>query len=96
MISPSPFLPDWLRQPRYHHQYLPDRLEYEPGALDRASLDHLRKLGHPLREIRPYGNMQIIVWDKRRGQLQAVSDPRSTGEGKVVLGVPVTPDATDR
>ncbi len=87
---------DWLRQPRYHHQYLPDRLEYEPGALDRTNLDHLRKLGHPLREIRPYGNMQIIVWDKRRGRLQAVSDPRGGGEGKVVLGEPVKPAAADR
>lgn len=85
---------DWLRQPRYHHQYLPDRVEYEPGALDRANLEHLRKLGHPLREIRPYGNMQMIVWDKRRARLQALADPRSAGEGRVVLGAPVMPAAS--
>jgi gamma-glutamyltranspeptidase/glutathione hydrolase len=82
----------WVKQPRFHHQYLPDRVEYEPEAIDRATLEHLRKLGHPLREIRPYGNMQLIVWDKRRNRLQAVSDPRSGGEGRVETGEAVAPD----
>ncbi|MEK7840315.1 MAG: gamma-glutamyltransferase, partial [Pseudomonadota bacterium] len=86
----------WVRKPRFHHQYLPDRVEYEPGALDRAGREHLKKLGHLQRELRPYGNMQIVVWDKRLGRLQAASDPRGGGEGKVVLGEPVKPAAADR
>jgi gamma-glutamyltranspeptidase / glutathione hydrolase len=30
-------LEEWIAQPRIHHQYLPDRLEFESGALSESS-----------------------------------------------------------
>ncbi len=73
---------DWVALPRFHHQYLPDVVEFEPDAFDQAQLDALRALGHRLkRRARPYGNMQIVTWDKSTNRLQAASDPR--GEGAV-------------
>ena len=51
--------------PRYHHQYLPDRLEVEPERFPSAVLDELQLFGHVIRvNERPWGNMQA-VWIER-------------------------------
>ena len=73
--------------PRYHHQYLPDQVEYEAGGLDKDTQAALMAKGHKLNESkRRYGNMHAITWDKTRGEVQAASDPR--GEGKAEVWVP--------
>ena len=70
--------------PRLHHQYLPDAVVFEPGALDateRAALEHL---GHKLREGRgTWGNTQVVTWDFASGKVEAASDPRGFGAGLV-------------
>ncbi len=67
--------------PRFHHQYLPDRVQYEPGALARDVAKHLRKLGHNLqRQERAYGNMHIVIQDENG--VQAASDPRGRGQAQ--------------
>jgi gamma-glutamyltranspeptidase/glutathione hydrolase len=71
-----------VRLPRFHHQYLPDRLTLEPGALSEEQLTELQFLGHVLQpedNRTTYGNMQVVVWDKRRQMVQAASDPRGIG-----------------
>jgi gamma-glutamyltranspeptidase/glutathione hydrolase len=73
---------DWVALPRFHHQYLPDVVQFEPRAFQQAEIEALRRLGHRLkRRKRPYGNMQIVAWDKETNRLDAASDPR--GEGAV-------------
>ncbi len=70
--------------PRIHHQYLPDVLQYEPGALDGDETAALAKLGYRLREsTRRWGNMQVVTWDYASGRVEAASDPRGEGEGQV-------------
>ena len=70
---------------RFHHQYLPDRIELEAGALDPAAIEELRARGHVLREIDDgYGNMQVVSWDLSNGTVTAASDPRGIGHGAVV------------
>ena len=70
--------------PRYHHQYLPDAISFEPGALTPPVQHRLRAFGHKLQpRERPYGNMQIIVHDRRRRTLDAASDPRGAGRALV-------------
>ncbi|MGD9598079.1 MAG: gamma-glutamyltransferase [Steroidobacteraceae bacterium] len=70
--------------PRIHHQYLPDVLQYEPGALDGDEIAALAKLGYRLREsTRRWGNMQVVTWDYASGRVEAASDPRGEGEGQV-------------
>ena len=71
---------------RFHHQYLPDSLFYEPGAFSPAVADELTLMGHHLAPLKDtYGNMQVIVQDKRSGALQAASDPRGIGKAEVAL-----------
>ena len=65
---------------RFHHQYLPDRVEVEPGALPPEVVDELARRGHSIRVLDdPYGNMQAIVWDIAADRLDAAADPRGIG-----------------
>lgn len=72
-----------VKKGRYHHQYLPDVLSFEPGALSAEEQATLKKFGHNLRESRQPGNMQIVTWDYKTGAVKAVSDPRGVGVGVV-------------
>lgn len=70
----------WVAAPRFHHQYLPDLIEYEPGALAEPELRALTEFGHGLKETeRRYGNMQAILWERNSGRVRAASDPRGEG-----------------
>jgi gamma-glutamyltranspeptidase/glutathione hydrolase len=74
----------WVTRPRFHHQFLPDRVEYEPGALSETVLEALKARGHVLHPLdTPYGNMQALVWDRREGSVRAASDPRGLGAAEV-------------
>lgn len=65
---------------RYHHQYLPDVVEYEPGALSEATMAGLRQLGHKLKNVgRQYGDMHAIVFDRADNDVEAAADPRGMG-----------------
>ena len=76
----------WVGLPRFHHQYLPDVVQFEPGAFDAALLEALEKRGHKLKPLdSSYGNMQAIYWDRKTGQVFAASDPRGGGEARVGL-----------
>jgi len=75
---------DWVTRPRFHHQYLPDRLQLEPGALPAEQAAALERRGHVLdpRE-RPWGNMQAILRSAATGAVSAASDPRGIGSAEV-------------
>jgi gamma-glutamyltranspeptidase/glutathione hydrolase len=75
----------WVSRPRFHHQYLPDAVQYEPGAFDRALIEGLTARGHHLEALdSPYGNMQAIYWDKKGRRVYAASDPRGLGAAQVM------------
>ncbi len=70
---------------RFHHQYLPDEISFEPGVFDVSLVEVLHKLGHQTRELdSDYGNMQVIVLDKNSGQIDAASDGRGIGSVQVL------------
>ncbi|HYE34542.1 gamma-glutamyltransferase [Methylocaldum sp.] len=74
----------WVSVPRFHHQYLPDIIQYEPGGLTETEYTGLKKLGHELKQVdRRYGDMQAILWDKNTNRLYAASDPRGEGLARV-------------
>lgn len=69
---------------RYHHQYLPDHIQYEDGALSPVRMRHLEQRGHRLHPVsRDYGNMQLVVWDRQKNRLEAAADPRGIGSAEV-------------
>ncbi len=70
--------------PRYHHQYLPDTVFYEPQAVADDVVSELEAMGHALKEADSrWGNMHVVVWDKQTQQMDAASDSR--GGGKAVI-----------
>jgi len=69
--------------PRYHHQYLPDRVQVEPGGFSDRWLAGLRSRGHTVEVYRrKWGNMQAVFVDAQSGEREVANDPRGS-EGVV-------------
>lgn len=63
--------------PRFHHQYLPDAISAEAGAIAKEDAAALRERGHVVSDgERPWGNMNLVIWDRTSNTLSAGSDPR--------------------
>jgi len=74
---------DWVSAPRFHHQFLPDVVQYEAGAFSDAVAAELKRRGHQLKQMkRRYGNMQAILLNRNSGRVTGIADPR--GEGAAV------------
>ena len=70
---------------RYHHQFEPDAVTYEPEAFSPEEIEILRGLGHNLKPRGgPYGNMQAVYWDRGSKAVRAASDPRRGGLAIVI------------
>jgi len=65
--------------PRFHHQWLPDRIQFERGGLSSNSVQWLRGLGHTVTETGPQGAAEIIVVNG--GKLEAGIDKRASDSG---------------
>ncbi len=77
---------DAASAPRFHHQYLPDAISAEPGALTPEEIKALGARGFTVSpNERTWGNMQIVLWDKLTNEVSAGSDPRwkTVGGGSV-------------
>jgi gamma-glutamyltranspeptidase/glutathione hydrolase len=75
----------WVQVPRFHHQFMPDVIEYEKGAMSDAEIKGLAAKGHQLKVARyPYGDMQAVLLNKSTKSLSAASDKR--GEGRATVG----------
>jgi len=69
--------------PRFHHQYLPDQLSAEPESFTEQEVADLRARGHDVRiGDRSWGNMQVVLWHRGTGKVEAGTDPRWKGVGK--------------
>lgn len=74
---------------RFHHQYLPDVLQFEPDTFSVAIQEGLKSLGYQLMPLSDYyGDMQSITWDRERNLLTAASDPRGIGLAASVVSKP--------
>jgi gamma-glutamyltranspeptidase/glutathione hydrolase len=70
-------------RPRVHHQWLPDRLEFEADALSPETRVSLERRGHVVRERDAVGEVCAV----RRlgdGTVEAAADPRGPGAAAVV------------
>ena len=74
----------WVGLGRYHHQYYPDEVQFERGALSDIEQSELSRLGYVLNERKsPYGNMHAVLLHAN-GSLEAASDPRWLGSAIVM------------
>jgi gamma-glutamyltranspeptidase/glutathione hydrolase len=75
---------EWVGLPRFHHQYLPDVVTHEARAFGADEVRALQGFGHRLDAVRgSYGNMQLVMWNKKSGRMEAASDPRGEGGARV-------------
>ncbi len=68
--------------PRFHHQWLPDVIQYEKNGLNEKTIQALMKMGHELKERSAIGEAQGIMYDAAKNQLLGAADRR--GEGAAV------------
>ncbi|NCT67958.1 MAG: gamma-glutamyltransferase [Rhodanobacteraceae bacterium] len=75
----------FVANPRFHHQYLPDVISAEKGVFTPAEVKALEAMGHTVNDgERPWGFMNAVSWNKKTGEMHAGSDPRGTsGSGMV-------------
>ena len=68
---------DAIDFPRFHHQWLPDRIQYEKNGISPDTLGILRQRGHGVVE-NPFhqGVVQGIIWNKTDKVLEGGSDRR--------------------
>jgi len=68
-----------VSRPRYHHQWLPDEVDVEPGVPD-AVVEGLRARGHEVDEAtRTWSAVEAIVVDPETGVHRGANDPRRDG-----------------
>lgn len=74
-----------VQTPRFHHQYLPDRIFLEKRARQMIDAEKLEAMGHELSESeRDWGNMQVVIYNRRQQHMDAASDPRGIGASIVI------------
>ncbi|CEK11917.1 gamma-glutamyltransferase [Legionella hackeliae] len=74
---------------RFHHQYLPDWLQFEPETFSPQLQLELKNMGYHLMALKEYyGDMQAITWDKATNIVTAASDPRHIGLAAVIATAP--------
>jgi gamma-glutamyltranspeptidase/glutathione hydrolase len=63
--------------PRFHHQWLPDRIDYEKYGLSPDTVKELARRGHTLRVGRgSQGVAQVIVYNSKDDVLEGATDRR--------------------
>jgi gamma-glutamyltranspeptidase/glutathione hydrolase len=67
---------DALDAPRFHHQWLPDRIAFETYGLSPDTRALLEAKGHTLAEVPLQGNAQGVVFDAKAGVFEGGADSR--------------------
>ncbi|MGB3510967.1 MAG: gamma-glutamyltransferase [Microcoleaceae cyanobacterium] len=67
--------------PRFHHQWLPDRLILETDGFSEATVNELKRRGHNIEMWDGWGNANAVVVTEG-GMLEGAADPRGEGEAR--------------
>jgi gamma-glutamyltranspeptidase / glutathione hydrolase len=69
---------DAVDAPRMHHQWLPDVVTFEEGAIPDSTVERLRAMGHLVEQRGQQGDAHTIIFDPRTGTAYGANDWRST------------------
>ena len=80
-----------IKVPRFHHQYRPDVVFFEREAFTTDEEQELNLQGYQTKQqtspygdtVSYYGNMQAVVWDKKKQRVSAASDFRGIGQAQL-------------
>ncbi len=75
-----------LTAPRFHHQHLPDIVEWEEGAFSSETERELEQRGHALRKSGGQGSAPTLL--RRNGRWEGMGDPRSGGTARAQSSLP--------
>lgn len=62
--------------PRFHHQWVPDTLDYEENAFNQTTLKNLISMGYHLKQQPSWGAVEAILIDPSTGEIQGANDRR--------------------
>lgn len=68
-------LQDAVQKPRFHHQWLPDIIQYEAGCFSPETIQQLQKMGHSLKERDAIGRVDAVLV-LPDGRLEGAADNR--------------------
>ena len=67
--------------PRFHHQWLPDRITYERNGISPDTLSILESRGHAFRETNAQGVAEVIMYNQKEDLLEGGVDRRAPDGG---------------
>ena len=70
-------------EPRFHHQWLPDVIDYEPDTFSIGTINHLEEMGYHLKLQKTWGAMEAILLNPIDGILYGANDSRRP-DGKAI------------
>jgi len=76
---------------RIHHQWLPDRIQYERYGLSPDTVAMLTAMGHTMNVIGSQGVAQVILYNQKEDILEGGCDRRVADGGAVAQPAPVMP-----
>jgi len=62
--------------PRFHHQWLPDKIQYEKYGLSPDTVAELERRGHTLQVAGSQGTAQVIIYNAKDDMLEGGTDRR--------------------
>jgi gamma-glutamyltranspeptidase/glutathione hydrolase len=71
-----------ISSPRFHHQWKPDRIDYERYGMTKDVKENLLRRGHHMGKLRSLGRAEGILIDYKEGIFWGASDPRGYGEAE--------------
>ncbi len=69
-----------IDKPRFHHQWQPDYVEFEKGALDDDVIQKLKEKGYQFKQVSDYGSVNGILIDWETHTYYGHSDRRGYGK----------------
>lgn len=68
-----------ISQPRFHHQWLPDQIDYEEFGLSTDVKENLVRRGQKIGQIKSLGRVEGILIDSQKKIIYGATDPRGFG-----------------